>query len=247
MSWNPDQYERFKSERKQPFVDLLSLVEHRPRMRVVDLGCGTGELTRELHEHVHADETIGIDNSETMLLKSGAFGGEMLRFERGDIEAFVADRAFDLIFSNAALQWVPHHHDLLRRLASFLTRHGQLAIQMPANDTHPSHATAAGVAEDFGIAQRHDPLLPVEEYATVLHAIGFRRQHVRMQVYGHELESTAMLIEWVKGTLLLDYERKLGDRFPKFLEEYSRRLLAKLGDQRPYFFTYKRVLMWASF
>jgi trans-aconitate 2-methyltransferase len=247
MSWSPDQYERFKAERKQPFADLLSLVEHHPKMRIVDLGCGTGELTRELHEHLMAQETIGIDNSETMLLKSDAFGGEMLHFERGDIEAFVADQAFDLIFSNAALQWLPHHHALIRRLASFLTAHGQLAIQMPANDTHPSHAIAAEVAEDFGVARRHDPMLPVEEYATLLYATGFRRQHVRMQVYGHELESTAAVIEWVKGTLLTDYERRLGDRYPKFLEEYSRRLLSKLGEHHPYFYTYKRVLMWASF
>jgi trans-aconitate 2-methyltransferase len=247
MSWNPEQYERFKAERKQPFLDLLSLVEHRPRMRVVDLGCGTGELTRELHQHTGALETIGIDNSETMLLKSGAFGGEMLRFERGDIEAFVADRPFDLIFSNAALQWLPHHHDLIRRLASFLTPHGQIAIQMPANDTHPSHAIAAEVAEDFGIARRHDPLLQPEDYASMLYAIGFRRQHVRMQVYGHELESSRSVIEWVKGTLLTDYERKLGERYPKFLDQYSRRLLAALGEHHPYFYTYKRVLMWASF
>ena len=116
--WNPEQYERFKAERAQPFRDLLSLVEHGSRMRVVDLGCGTGELTRELHEHLHAAETIGVDNSETMLLKSKAFGGEMLRFERGDIEAFVADRPFDLVFSNAALHWVPNHATLFARLSS---------------------------------------------------------------------------------------------------------------------------------
>jgi len=247
MSWNPDQYERFKAERKQPFIDLLSLIEHRPDMRVADLGCGTGELTRELHEHVRAQETIGVDNSETMLLKSSAFGGAMLRFERGDIEAFVADRPFDLVFSNAALHWVPDHPGLLRRIAGLLTPRGQIAIQMPANDTHPSHATAADVAQELGVAPRHDPLLPIEEYASLLYAIGFRRQHVRMQIYGHELESTPAVIEWVKGTLLTDYERRLGSRYKEFLEEYSRRLLERLGDERPYFYTYKRVLMWASF
>ena len=247
MSWNPEQYERFKAERKQPFLDLLSLVEHRPRMRVVDLGCGTGELTRELHEHFRADETIGIDSSETMLLKSNAFGGEMLRFERGNIEAFVADRAFDLIFSNAALQWLPDHPALLRRLASFLTSHGQLAIQMPWNDSHPSHAIAGEVAKEFGVAPRHDPVLAPEEYASLLHDIGFRRQHVRMQVYGHELASTQAVIEWVRGTLLTDYEKRLGDKFRDFLSEYSRRLLLAIGEHHPYFYTYRRVLIWASF
>ncbi|HEX9161049.1 MAG TPA: methyltransferase domain-containing protein [Thermoanaerobaculia bacterium] len=245
--WSPDQYDRFKSERQQPFRDLLALVEHRPKMRVVDLGCGTGELTRELHTHLAAHETLGIDNSETMLLKSDAFGGDALRFHLGDINAFVADQPFDLIFSNAALQWVPDHARLLKRLASFLAPHGQIAIQMPANDDHPSHATAAEVARSFGIEPRHDPLLPVDEYARVLHAIGFRRQNVRLQVYGHELESAASVVEWVKGTLLTDYQRRLGDRYPEFLEQYSKKLLSRSGDVRPYFYTYKRILMWASF
>jgi trans-aconitate 2-methyltransferase len=247
MSWNPDQYERFKDERKQPFRDLLSLVEHRPHMRVVDLGCGTGELTRELHEHLGANETIGIDNSETMLLKSGAFGAAMLRFERGDIEAFVADQPFDLIFSNAALHWVPDHAALLRRLARFLSERGQIAVQMPANDSHPSHSTAAEIARSFGIEPRRDPMLQPEEYASLLYAIGFKRQHVRLQIYGHELQSAASVIEWVKGTLLTDYERRLRDRYPRFLEQYSMRLLEKIGDHTPYFYTYKRILMWGTF
>jgi trans-aconitate 2-methyltransferase len=247
VSWSPDQYERFKTERKQPFLDLVALVEKRPHMRIVDLGCGTGELTRELHEHLGAEESIGIDSSETMLLKSSAFGGTMLRFERGDIEAFVADRPFDLMFSNAALQWVPDHHALLRRLASFLAPRGQIAIQMPANHDHPSHATAAEVARSFGIEPRHDPLLAIDEYARLLYSIGFKRQHVRMQIYGHELESTSSVVEWVKGTLLTDYERRLGDRYSEFLLRYSALLLERLGERRPYFYTYKRVLMWATF
>jgi len=66
-------------------------------------------------------------------------------------------------------------------------------------------------------------------------------------VYGHELESTAAVIDWVKGTLLTDYERRLGDRYSTFLEQYSKQLLARLGDKRPYFYTYKRVLIWATF
>jgi len=80
VSWNPDQYERFKAERKQPFVDLLALVEHRPNMRVLDLGCGTGELTRELHETLGARATVGVDNSEAMLAKACSGGGEHWSF-----------------------------------------------------------------------------------------------------------------------------------------------------------------------
>jgi trans-aconitate 2-methyltransferase len=247
MSWSPEQYERFKAERKQPFLDLSSLVEKRPRMRVVDLGCGTGELTRELHETLDADETLGIDSSETMLLKAGSFGGEMLRFEQGDIEAFVTDKPFDLVFSNAAVHWVPDHEQLLARLTRFLSADGQLAIQMPDNDDHPSHATAARVASRFGIEARPAYVLPVARYAELLHALGFKRQHVRLQVYGHLLPSADDVIEWVRGALLTHYEALLdADRYAEFLAAYRDELRAVLGDERPYFYTYKRVLMAGS-
>lgn len=248
MSWNPNQYERFKSERRQPFDDLLALVERRPHMRVVDLGCGTGELTRDLHNHLGADETIGIDNSETMLLKSSAFGSEMLRFEKGDIEAFIADRPFDLIFSNAALHWVNDHKTLFRRLAGFLAPHGQLAIQMPANETHASHRVAGEVASEFGIAPRQSPILAPEDYASILYDLGAARQHVRLQIYGHVLPTSADVVEWVKGTLLTDYERQLDpSRFAEFVARYRERLAATIGEHTPYFYTYRRVLIAATF
>lgn len=245
--WTPEQYERFKDERAQPFWDLVSMVEHRPKMRVVDLGCGTGELTRKLHEHLCADETMGIDSSETMLLKSGAFGGNMLHFQQGTIEAFVADKPFDLAFSNAAFHWVNDHPSLFRKLTSFLAADGQIAVQMPSNDDHPSHVIAAEVAREFGAEPRADFVLPVERYATLLYDLGFKRQHVRLQVYGHVLESTRDVVDWVRGALLTDYERRLGNEFPRFLERYTERLIGTLGDQRPFFYTYKRLLMWGTF
>ena len=247
MTWSPEQYSRFASERKQPFLDLVALVERRPRMRVVDLGCGTGELTRELHETLAAEETVGIDNSETMLLKSGSFEGQMLRFEKGDIEAFVTDRPYDLVFSNAALHWIPDHEELLARLTNVLSTTGQLAIQMPANDDHPSHRIAAELAREFGIAERPDYVLDVARYASLLHRLGYARQHVRLQVYGHRLPGTGDVVEWVRGALLTHYESLLGARFPEFLLAYRDRLLATLGDEHPFFYTYKRVLLWGTF
>ncbi len=248
MTWSPDQYTRFKAERKQPFTDLVALVEKRPRMRVADLGCGTGELTRELHETLGANETIGIDNSETMLLKSGHFGNEMLRFEKGDIEAFVSDRPYDLMFSNAAFHWVADHEKLFARLTNLLSATGQIAVQMPANDDHASHRIAAEVGREFGVAERPDYVLPVERYAELLHRLGYARQHVRMQVYGHVLPSSDDVVEWVRGALLTHYQSLLSaDRFEEFLTEYRKRMRAALGEVRPFFYTYKRVLLWGTF
>jgi len=245
LSWDVDQYERFKNERAQPFRDLAALIEPRPHMRIIDLGCGTGELTRELHEQLAASETLGIDSSESMLQKATPSG--TLRFQRGYIESFTTDVPFDLVFSNAALHWIPDHEQLFTRLMSLLAPNGQLAIQMPANHDHPSHRIAAEVATSFGIAPRTINILAPESYAAFLHRLGFARQHVRLQVYGHVLASTADVVEWTKGSTLTPYREALpSDRYEEFLTEYTNRLVNTVGDQRPYFYTFKRVLMWAS-
>ncbi|HKR63424.1 MAG TPA: methyltransferase domain-containing protein [Thermoanaerobaculia bacterium] len=246
--WSPTQYTRFAAERRQPFDDLLALVERRARMRVADLGCGTGELTRELHDALGAEETIGIDNSETMLLKAGHFGGEMLRFQQGNIEEFVTDRPFDLIFSNAALHWVADHERLFARLTNLLSTRGQLAVQMPDNDAHLSHIIAAEVAEKYGATPRPDYVLDAAQYAEILHRLGYERQHVRVQIYGHLLPSTEDVVEWVRGALLTHYQSQLSeDKFADFLSEYRERLVSALGAHRPYFYTYERVLLWATY
>ncbi|MGE5596348.1 MAG: methyltransferase domain-containing protein, partial [Hyphomicrobiales bacterium] len=144
--WNPQQYERFRDERSQPFFDLLELVEPIPGGRAIDLGCGTGELTKVMHERVQARASIGLDNSETMLEKCSQFAGNGLTFRLGTILRFAPHSPFDLVFSNAALQWVPEHYKLFERLVAGLKPGGQLAVQVPANHDHPSHVIAHEVA-----------------------------------------------------------------------------------------------------
>src|SRR5450432_4147585 len=134
-TWNPAQYERFRAERAQPFHDLLALVEPRPSMRAIDLGCGTGDMTLVLHEKLKAQETLGIDRSSAMLAKAPRADG--LRFEEAEIATF-SGGPYDLIFSNAALHWVPDHPALLRKLRTMLAPGGQLAVQMPASDDDPA-------------------------------------------------------------------------------------------------------------
>jgi trans-aconitate 2-methyltransferase len=251
-SWQPAQYERFKAERSQPFFDLLALVRPAAGLRVVDLGCGTGELTRVLHERLGAAETVGIDNSASMLAESRRFVVPGLRFEPGNIPELELGGRFDVIFSNAALQWVPDHAALLERLTQGLPAGGQLAVQVPANDDHPSHRMAEELAAEppfrglLGGYVRRSHILRVEAYAALLHRLGYGEQHVRLQVYGHVLASPEEVIEWVKGTLLTDYRRRLpAPDYEVFLEAYRRRLLPRLGESRPYFYPFKRILLWA--
>lgn len=251
-TWNPVQYERFAAERRQPFEDLCALVEPVPAMRIVDLGCGTGELTAALHERTGAASTLGIDRSAQMLARSTAFARPGLRFAPGDVASFADDAAWDLVFSNAALQWVPGHAHLLERLGRALAPGGQLAVQVPANFDHPSHRIAADVAaeEPFASAMTTSPatpaVLPPEAYATLLDELGFTRQHVRLQVYAHHLPRRDDVVEWVRGTTLTGYQAALpGELFELFLERYRARLLPQLRDTEPFFYPFKRILMWA--
>jgi trans-aconitate 2-methyltransferase len=254
-SWDPAQYSKFAEERSKPFFDLLVMVRPIPGGDVVDLGCGTGELTARLHAHARAARTVGIDSSEVMLTKARPLAGDGLSFEFGDISSFEASASFDVVFANASLQWAPGHVQLLRRLAAALRPRGQLAVQVPANFDHPSHAVAAEIARESPFLEQMgdqkqapaDTVLAPERYCELLHDIGFADQQVRLQVYGHELASTEAVVEWTKGTALLRFKKVLApELFDVFLDRYRRRLVQVLGDQAPYFYAFKRILFWAQ-
>jgi trans-aconitate 2-methyltransferase len=252
-TWNPQQYDKFQREREQPFFDLLDLVQPAASMRVVDLGCGTGRLTRLLHARVGARETIGVDRSAKMLdtqREEPALPG--LRFEVGTIESFPGNRGpFDLIFSNAAFHWVEDHDALIARLAGALAPDGQLAFQLPASYADASHIVADELADEepfrsaLGGWRRAQPVLTPEQYARLFYRVGFADPTVRLIVYPHVLDSREAVIEWMKGTLLTDYARNLpAGLFDRFLDAYRTRLLTRLEETRPFFFPFKRILCW---
>lgn len=106
----------------------------------------------------------------------------------------------------------------------------------------PPFAAAAAV-EDRGAA-----VLRPERYAEVLDELGAADLHVRLQVYGHRLESTEAVVDWVAGSLLTPYRARLdGPAYEAFVDRYRTRLVAELGDRRPYFYAFARVLCWARF
>jgi trans-aconitate 2-methyltransferase len=249
--WDPAQYERFRDERARPFWDLVALVEPRPGMLVADLGCGTGDLTAQLHQKLQARSTLGVDSSAAMLAKAPQAPG--LRFERGQIERFEPQERLDLIFSNAALHWLPDHGALLRRLTAALAPGGQIAVQMPFTDDLLTHVTAFELARSpefrplLGGFERRPPLPEAVRYAAWLHKLGYVRQQVRISVYPHLLSSREEAIEWVRGTLLTDYQKRLSPAdWERFLARYRQALIPQLLDEQPYFFAYPRILIWGA-
>src|SRR5512143_2095886 len=122
MPWDPERYHQFQRERFAPFEDLLRLVQIRPGLRVVDLGCGTGELTRRLADALPDSTVLGLDASAEMLRRAAEQIRPGLRFELGTIEA--VEGSWDLVFSHAAIQWVPDHEFLVPRLLSLVAPGG---------------------------------------------------------------------------------------------------------------------------
>jgi trans-aconitate 2-methyltransferase len=249
--WKPELYARFRAERSRPFYDLLAMVRERPGMRVVDLGCGTGELTADAHKRLRARSTLGIDSSPAMLEKAAPLSGDGLDFAQGDIARFEdpTGAGYDLVLSNAALHWVPDHPALLARLVRLLAPGGQLAVQVPANQTHASHRLANELAREEPFASalqgyvRHRSVLTPVEYALQLKRLGLVGEESRLQVYVHELSEPADVVAWCRGTLLTDYEKRLPpDLWQRYLDTYRSRIVAALPDERPYLYTYQRIL-----
>jgi trans-aconitate 2-methyltransferase len=257
VQWDPDQYRRFAAERAQPFHDLLSLVRPAPIARAVDLGCGDGALTALAAERLGIGEMVGSDTSLEMLGEAQAHTRPGLRFEAGDLAAWTSPHDVDLVLANASLQWVPDHAGVLTRWVAALAPDGQLAVQVPANSSHPSHLAITEVAgrEPYATALAAvggpppDPVaanvLAPEAYARLLFELGCAEQHVRLQVYGHVLSETAEVVEWVRGTNM----RRILTLLPpelqeRFIADVRARLIEVEGDHRPYFYAFRRILLW---
>jgi trans-aconitate 2-methyltransferase len=251
-AWNPDQYHRFAAERARPFWDLLALAGPGPFRRAVDLGCGSGELTAAAATSLAVEQMVGIDSSPTMLAAAVAHQTPAVTFEQGDLATWTAAADHDLVLANASLQWVPDHPAVLGRWAAGLTPGGVLAVQVPANGDAPAHRVAAAVAaeEPFASAAPDLPPDPVvanvlapERYAGLLYELGLRDLRVRLEVYPHELASSAEVVEWVKGTTLTRFWRALPEELHQpFEDRYRALLLAEIGDHQPYLFPFKRIL-----
>ncbi len=247
--WSAAQYQKFEQERSQPVYDLMDFIGPRNSMRIVDLGCGTGEHTKTLHERFRAVETIGIDTSDDMLVRAPRSVG--LKFFKANILDFGGDSEFDLIFSNAALQWVPGHEELFANFRKALRPGGQIAIQVPKNGRHPSQRVAYDLEKEppynqYPPCPLEKSTLAPEEYASLLHRLGFRSIKVRLFVYLHELQSGDETSEWMKGSLLNHYKsNQPPEVYSLFETEFRSRIEKTIGQERPYLFTFNRILMHA--
>lgn len=231
--WNPALYRRYEDERTRPAAELLARVSLATASRVVDLGCGPGNSTELLVRRFPQAQVTGTDNSEAMLVSAGERLPQA-RFELSDIATWApaADaRAPDLIYANAALQWVPDHEALIPRLFAALAPGGVLAVQMPDNRAEPTHrlmrelAAEAPWTEPIGDYTRlRTELLSIDGYYDLLAPLA-AEVDVWHTIYQHRMDSAAAIVEWVRATGLRPFIDPLSPELrASYLVEYERRI-----------------------
>ena len=212
-SWDPAQYLRFSNERLRPALDLLAQVPLTDPARVVDLGCGAGNVTAILKQRYAAADVLGVDGSEAMLAKARA-SAPACRFTQGDFATWTPEQAPDLIYSNAALHWVTNHEKLFPRLISLLPRDGVLAVQMPAMHDAPLRmlqnevATSGPWAAQLGEAGYARGLLPTGGYYDIIRPL-VTTIDMWDTTYLHVLTGENAVVEWAAGSSLRPFLDKL--------------------------------------
>ncbi|WP_069768606.1 trans-aconitate 2-methyltransferase [Streptomyces sp. LUP30] len=207
-SWDPAQYLRHAGHRARPFADLLARVPVLPREppRIADLGCGPGNVTVVLADRWPDARITGYDNSPQMLADAASHAGPHLDFAHADLTDWTPAESYDLLVSNAALQWVPGHLDALAGWLDGLVPGGTLAFQVPHNADAPLHAL---MRELGGSARWKSRLGHVLRHEDSVHAPGVYLDRlarlgcaadVWTTTYLHVLQGEDPVLDWVKGT-----------------------------------------------
>ncbi|HET6817210.1 MAG TPA: methyltransferase domain-containing protein [Mycobacteriales bacterium] len=230
MRWDPSQYLRYADLRGRPFVELTARIRAESPSYVVDLGCGTGELTAMLAERWPTAVVAGVDSSADMIetARQHAIAGR-LSFDVADLRAWRPDRPVDVFTANAVLQWVPGHLDLLGGLVEALAPDGWLAFQVPDNFDEPSHTLLRALRlsprwrDRLGDgADRTAGVERPDTYLRTLIELGLEAD-VWQTSYQQILQGEDAVLEWVKGTALRPVLSLLDDEADRseFLEEYA--------------------------
>jgi trans-aconitate 2-methyltransferase len=233
--WNAALYRQFEQERTRPAQELLDRVTLERARTVVDLGCGPGNSTELLVRRFPDADVLGLDTSDDMLANARK-RLPRTRFGKADIAGWRPEQAPDLLYANAALQWVPDHGTLFPRLLSLLKPGGVLAVQMPDNLDEPSHRLMREVAAQGPWAAligdagaKRAKRLPAADYYDLL-AAQADEIDIWHTTYYHPMPSAEAIVTWVRATglrpfldplppaqqadFLAAYERAIDEAYP---------------------------------
>ncbi|MBF4507699.1 methyltransferase domain-containing protein [Flavobacterium sp. JLP] len=251
MPWNPEIYNKFKNIRYQPFYDLAAFIQPVKGMIAIDLGCGTGEQTAILANKFKDANFIGIDSSAEMQEQSKSLETENLHFRRATTEDMLLSvEKWDLIFSNAALQWSDNHEILFPKLLEIVNSKGQFAVQMPVQPENKLNKILSELIEEepfktyFKGYKRDSPVLSIDEYAQMLFDGGLEDIQIMQKVYPIIAKDHDTLYDFISGSALIPYiERLESEQARLFIKIYKHRIAIEF-PKLPAIYSFKRILMY---
>ena len=230
MKWDPSKYAEFGNHRDRPFLDLVARIQVAEPRDVVDLGCGPGNLTSTLAERWPGARVVGMDSSAEMLAKAAPLAEKFsgLEFRQGDITDWSPDPDTDVVVTNAALQWVPGHREMLRNWLAALKPGAWFAMQVPGNFTSPSHVLMRELAGSArwrnqldGVLRHDDAVGEPGEYLGIMLDAGCSADAWET-TYQQVLQGQDPVLEWVRGTGLRPVLAALpGPDAATFEQEYA--------------------------
>ena len=213
--WDPNLYLKFADQRARPAADLIAQIKLDQPGSIIDLGCGTGNSTERLHRRWPQAEITGLDSSASMLAQARQNHGDW-KWIQSSVENWQPEKNYGLVFSNAALHWVPDHAELFPRLLNAVASGGALAVQMPNNFHSPAHQAMKKVGADSRWAGRLDGAAekihvePISFYYDVLRKMAAAVNFWETE-YLQIVEGPRAVLEWLRSTAMRGYLERLGD------------------------------------
>ena len=233
--WDSEKYLKFEKERTQPAIDLARRVAGRNVVSALDVGCGPGNSSAVIKSIFPNADILGIDFSADMIERAKKDHGD-IRFEQWDADVFTqeSNQKFDLIFSNACLQWLPDQYKTITNLYNLLNEDGIMAVQIPCNFDEPIHhlinKVVTGEKWKTVIKQQRDyEMGTIEDYFDVLSGLTDKFD-IWTTTYHHVLPSREAIWTWYEGTGLRPYLSQIDDSMK---EEFKKDIMEEIGVNYP--------------
>lgn len=251
MPWNPEIYNEFKDLRYKPFYDLMDFIKESESSKAIDLGCGTGEQTAILANKFSKTNFLGIDSSVEMLDKSKTLDVKNLRFERENVEDIAeSNEKWDLIFSNAALQWSDNHEVLFPKLINLINPKGQFAVQMPVQNENILNKILYQLAGEDPFKtylnnwRRNSPVLSIDQYAQIMFDGELEDIQVMQKIYPIIAQDHEALYNFISGSALIPYIERLDEEQQKLFVSTFKERIAEHFPKLPAIYAFKRILLY---
>ena len=233
--WNPDLYLKFDKERIQPTIDLVSRIDFDSPSKIIDIGCGPGNSTKILAHRWPKSKILGVDNSQAMIDKA-SYDFPNQDWKLLDAGTDEIKNKYDIVFSNATIQWIPNHNDLLEKFKNILTNKGIIAIQLPLFFEMPLGQSIARISKEnrwSAVTESVNDLFTIHDYSEYYDILSklFKTIEIWESNYVHIMDSQYYILEMIRSTGLRPYLNKLDNDVDKL--DFEEKVLTDIKNYYP--------------